>query len=206
MEIVKQLHAALMDAFTIDDMDQLLRFEFDPPVEMESVVGSGGSKNAQFFDVIEWAARNSKLSDLAHAAYRIRSGNEKIRVFFETYGKINFAPNQATTNNPYVIDESPTQTLRDRVREIELLLRGFDGNNGFQSQLKELRREVAEMQKTLNQVLARLDRIESPGPSSSIIWRIILSVLLILVSSAAFITIAAQFGIIELLMLDSVFW
>ena len=207
MNRIQQFHAALMDAFTIDSMQRMLSFEMGQ--DLESIV-SGGNKQAQFFDLIKWSAENNKLNDLAYAAYRTVPNNEKINEFFRQYGEIEFAPNQSIMSNPYVIDD-PNQTIRDRLREVEIFLFGPKGSNGIRSQLKEVREDTSEIKETLNKILVqqnkaeehrarienRLSKLESPGPNSSIIWRIILAFLLILVSLAAFITIAAQFGIIN---------
>lgn len=144
MNRIQQFHAALMDAFTIDSMQRMLSFEMGQ--DLESIV-SGGNKQAQFFDLIKWSAEHDKLNDLAYAAYRTVPSNEKINEFFRKYGGIEFAPNQAIMSNPYVIDE-PNQTIRDRLREVEIFLFGPKGSNGIRSQLNEVRADTAEIKET----------------------------------------------------------
>lgn len=142
MQRVKHLHQALMDAFTPDDLDRLLRFNFENK-RLFNFTNENKSKDDMFLDVIDASIAGGWMLALAEAAFRERSGNEKLRAFFENHVERNFrsdhAPRrQSVEKQPYYMPESGD--INERVRMLEILWRGVDGYNGALSKIRHLER------------------------------------------------------------------
>ena len=78
----KQLHEALVDAFTKDTMERLLHFELDIRLDTISL---GTDTMTLFFDVIRDLARSGRIDDLISAAFKANSGNKRLHAFVSEF-------------------------------------------------------------------------------------------------------------------------
>ena len=150
MERVKQFHQALMDAFTSDELDMLLRHGFDK--RLDKFTSDKKPKDSMFLDVIDASVAGGWMLELAEQAFMERSGNEKIRAFYENHVDRRFhddhpprrrtvkqKPRRRTVEQkPYYLPES--NDISERVRMLEILWRGVDGYNGALSKIRHLER------------------------------------------------------------------
>lgn len=84
----QQIHAAFMAAFSVDDLRRLVRYALD--VELDAI--STGNLEQRTFDVIDYAEKFGRLSDLVTGGVRQNPGNEKIQqligqALFVQYGQ-----------------------------------------------------------------------------------------------------------------------
>lgn len=141
MERVKQFHQALLDAFTSDELDMLLRHGFDK--RLDKFTSDKKPKDSMFLDVIDASVAGGWMLELAEQAFLERSGNEKIRAFYENHVDRRFhddhPPRRRTVEQkPYYLPES--NDISERVRMLEILWRGVDGYNGALSKIRHLER------------------------------------------------------------------
>jgi V8-like Glu-specific endopeptidase len=83
--IVKDLQDALCDAFTEDELEQMLRLEMD--AGLFAIVGHGKPLPTVTFNLIQAAQRDGRLAELVQAMARTRPGNPLVKAFCQKYGK-----------------------------------------------------------------------------------------------------------------------
>lgn len=157
----KQLHAALLDAFTLDEMERLLAFMGGERRDLPE----GRNKEAIFFELVEQAWREGWMLDLAKAAYEARAANEKVKAFAENHLRTVFAelrPARSSqrrfmNEHEYIPDEGTK--LSDRVQRIEFQLSGFNGYRGMIGELQQLKDEIKGFESKLGLMETTLDQV-----------------------------------------------
>lgn len=133
-----RLYDAIMSAFTVAEMERLLRSELE--IDM-ATIATTGNKSEQFFEVVQAAERGGWLHSLAVAAFKERSGNEKIQLFFDDYighmAKGSSRSGRIMLDGPYTYDNTDS-SLRERVRNLEIRVSGIDGDNGIEARLRAI--------------------------------------------------------------------
>lgn len=71
-----RLHAALLAAFTIDELRRLVRYTLD--LDLDTI--TTGDLNERVFGVVEHAERTGRLAELIAGAVKINPGNEQIQM------------------------------------------------------------------------------------------------------------------------------
>lgn len=69
---LKPLQEALVEAFTVSELERMVRLEMG--IDLESIAGAG-SKQDIVFDLVRWADRRDRLPELVLAARRQNDGN-----------------------------------------------------------------------------------------------------------------------------------
>lgn len=166
MDISDQLYEALMSAFTPAEMKMLLHNRLEQ-LDIDAI--ATGNKSEQFHDVVLYAERHSRLGDLIVAAFMERSANEKVEAVFRRYtGELSKrrGGGRIMTEQPYNIDRS--QSFEDRLRAVEdvakenrVRLRGWDGSNGLESEVRELKKQLTELNRKMDDALDALGHIDA---------------------------------------------
>ena len=73
---LEEIHAALLDAFTHASLRQMVRFQLDQQLERIAV---GDSYDEIVFELVEWAERNDRLTDLLHGACAANPSNQRLQ-------------------------------------------------------------------------------------------------------------------------------
>ena len=81
----KQFHAALLDAYTEADLEQMTRLEMN--VNLDAVAG-GSNLNSIAFNLIDWAQRTGRLGELIQAATTFVPGNSELQAFVASLQKV----------------------------------------------------------------------------------------------------------------------
>jgi len=134
-----------MDAFTVDELDGLLRFGLDK--KLDDISSTSAAKPKVFLNVVDHAIANGWLLQLAQAAFMERSANEKIRAFYADHVEPSFRNDQAAPRSgrftpPYFDTSNSNMDIGDRIRELEILFRGIDGYNGVLSRMADMERRI----------------------------------------------------------------
>jgi hypothetical protein len=79
----RQLAETLQGAFNMDELRQILRLH--PEWDLDSEVPTGGPFSIFVLEVVELAVRRGRAAELVKAARDKNPGNDKLRVFAETY-------------------------------------------------------------------------------------------------------------------------
>lgn len=77
---LRQLYQALLESFTRDEMRQLVFFRLGENLEV--IVGNGPNRDI-FFDLIQWAERHGRTTELVDGAYEANPDNAAIRKLHE---------------------------------------------------------------------------------------------------------------------------
>lgn len=140
---IRQFYVALMDAFTVDELDHLLRFGLDK--KLDDISSTDAAKPKVFLNVVDSAIANGWLLQLAQAAFMERSANEKIRAFYADHVEPSFRNDQPRAGRftpPYFDTSTSSMDIGDRIRELEILFRGIDGYNGVLSRMADMERRI----------------------------------------------------------------
>jgi hypothetical protein len=73
---IKQLHEALLSAFNLGELQQVVKFGLGERLQAISI---RSSLSDIAFDLIEWAERNHRIADLVQAALSHNPGNSDLR-------------------------------------------------------------------------------------------------------------------------------
>jgi len=106
-EQTEQLQNAILDTYNRSDLEQLLSFKLDERLDN---ITSGGNMRQIVFELIEWAGRRGRLTDLIQAAHVDRPSNS---VFAEFAGKQPPQTEAEPSGHPSIQAQpspSPTQT------------------------------------------------------------------------------------------------
>jgi hypothetical protein len=71
----RQLQAALLAAFSLDELRRLVRFVLD--VDLEAI--SAGDLEQRVFEVVDYAEQRGRVADLVAGAVRQNPGNEQMQ-------------------------------------------------------------------------------------------------------------------------------
>ena len=77
------LHEALLDAFNLGSLRQMVRFELDEKLENITL---GGSMSDRTFELIDWAEMEGRTGELIRAARRDNPGNPVLERFAGVFG------------------------------------------------------------------------------------------------------------------------
>jgi len=91
VEFQRQLHAAIVAAFSEAELKQLLSDTFG--VRLESVAQSG-TMPEMALEVVQWSVRNNAMARLVQAIVKARPNNAEVSQFFERYVRLSLAPAQ----------------------------------------------------------------------------------------------------------------
>ena len=74
---LRRLHTALLHAFDLDSLGQLLKFSLW--VDLSTIVSPAKNVSSQMFDLLVWAEREGRLRDLCEAAAAERPENVELK-------------------------------------------------------------------------------------------------------------------------------
>lgn len=143
MHRVARLHAALIDAFTIEDLNQMLTYSFNK--RLEDFTNSNALKSEQFLDVIDSSIANGWFYELANEARNSNPGNEKLNAFYQDFVRPWLSEHTLKTER---VKDVPSEYLSSknhgglagRIRDLEVIVRGPDGRNGLRDKYDGLQR------------------------------------------------------------------
>jgi hypothetical protein len=81
-KLIEQIRDALLEAFSFDDLRQLLKIELETDI---SHVSNASGYRTVCFDVAEWAYKHSLIARLIQAAHKERPGSDKISALHDAH-------------------------------------------------------------------------------------------------------------------------
>ena len=69
---LKQLHDALLGAFSLADLQQMVKFELDENLD---AIAGGGNLSQTVFNLIQWAERRGRMENLVQGAVNQNENN-----------------------------------------------------------------------------------------------------------------------------------
>ena len=88
----KALYEALVDAFTVDELDQMVYLELG---ESLGQITMGASGSAIMFEFLQWLERRGRVAEFVELAYRTAPRNTKVQAIAKELGFVADAPPKA---------------------------------------------------------------------------------------------------------------
>lgn len=124
VEFQRQLHAAIVAAFSEAELKQLLADTFG--VRLESVAQSG-TMPEMALEVVQWAVRNNAMARLVQAIVKARPNNAEVSQFFERYVRLSLAGAQQWVGA--AIGDMGQDDINDTVAMLVRAIQGDKPNN-----------------------------------------------------------------------------
>ncbi|MEZ4714283.1 MAG: effector-associated domain EAD1-containing protein [Caldilineaceae bacterium] len=175
MNLERELHEALVDAFSVERLEQMLRYQMS--LELETI-STEKDKEAIVASLVRTASIEGWLNGLLNAAYQANPGNKQLRSLMR-YARL---PQAATEIEMHHFDsqtssEPSKQTLSDRVTGLEFTVYGNRGINGVVRSMQAMEQRLENMEALLQ------TRTSSPlGPRAA---KALLALMVILTVLAA---------------------
>lgn len=170
VNLERELHEALVDAFSVERLEQMLRYQMS--LELETI-STEKDKSAIVASLVRKAAIEGWLRGLLHAAYQENPGNPRLKSLMS-----NPQFSQVVEMRPFDAHDpfdASKQTLSDRVTGLEFTVYGNRGINGMVRAMQAMDHRLANVEKLLHL------RTSSPlGPRAAralLILMVILTVL-----------------------------
>jgi Effector-associated domain 1 len=144
MSYEHELHKALIEAFTVEGLERMLRYQMGLDLE---TISTASDKESVVTAVVSTAAREGWLRGLVNAAFESNPGNEKL----QSLKRISHTQ-KAPYMQPYEVyrpvDGDGKRGLDDRVTELEFLI-GSRGVNGIMKSVQRLDERMQRIESSL---------------------------------------------------------
>ena len=187
--MIERVNRAFADAFTIEELTRLMRFDFN--IDLEDISSGNNDKIQVIFDLTRWADKAEKLEQLIRAA-KAATTNVQIHALPDTISRAN---KKRMDSEQLVLLLFRLEAVEKAVDEIKRIVTGPDGDNGVRSLARDNARKLENIRNTLNRLEIAVS--EKPQSFQDIRSKLVFGVILALLAGTFAIVALGSLGLIQ---------